>query len=70
MHRTKSSVIALTLISLIFTLTGCNTQPLPGGTRVQVKVSAPFKLLTPFISNMVGNPLTVSGTYDVVVQGA
>ena len=52
-------------------INGCTPgHSLPGGTRVQVKVSAPLHLLTPFISNMAGSPVTVNGTYEVVVQGS
>ena len=51
-------------------ITGCSSTPLAGGTRVQVAVSAPFKVLTPFVSNLVGSPITVKGTQEVVVQGS
>jgi Flp pilus assembly protein TadG len=52
-------------------ITGCTPgHSLPGGTRVRVRVSAPLHVLTPFIGNMVGNPVTVNGTYEVVVQGS
>jgi len=52
-------------------ITGCTPgHSLAGGTRVLVQVSAPLHVLTPFVSNMVGSPITVSGTYEVVVQGS
>jgi Flp pilus assembly protein TadG len=51
------------------TLTGCSTSTLPGGTRVLVTVSRPFNVLTPFIGTLVGSPLTLKGSQEVVVQG-
>ena len=52
-------------------IAGCtNPRTIAGGTRIQVKVSKQFNVLTPFISNIVGSPLTVNGTQEVVVQGS
>jgi Flp pilus assembly protein TadG len=59
--------VAVTNMTANTPITSPNT--LVGGTRVRVKVTAPFQVLTPFISNIVGSPLTLSGTQEVVVQG-
>jgi Flp pilus assembly protein TadG len=50
-------------------LTGCSSSTLPGGTHVKVRVSAPFKVVTPLVGALTGNSITVSGTQEVVVQG-
>lgn len=49
-------------------LTGC-TSSIPPGSRIRVTVSAPMTIITPLVSAVVGNPVTVSGYQEVVVQG-
>jgi Flp pilus assembly protein TadG len=51
------------------TLTGCSPSTLTGGTHVLVTVSAPLKVITPFVGIVTGSSVTVSGTQEVVVQG-
>ena len=50
-------------------ITGCQATTVSPGTHVKVTVQANFAVLTPFISNFIGNPVTVKGTSEVVVQG-
>ncbi|MBV8386901.1 MAG: pilus assembly protein, partial [Acidimicrobiia bacterium] len=61
--------VTVTRLDTNAVLTGCSTAALPGGTHVQVKVSAPFKVLTPLVGIVTGSSMTVSGTQEVVVQG-
>lgn len=61
--------VTVTRLDTNTVLTGCSTATLPGGTHVQVKVSAPFKVLTPLVGIVTGSSMTVSGTQEVVVQG-
>ena len=39
------------------------------GTHIRVKVSAPFKVLTPLLQPITGKTVTMSRTVEVVVQG-
>lgn len=47
-------------------LTGCGTAVSPA--RVRVTASAPFTLMTPLISAIVGRTITLSKTSEVLVQ--
>jgi Flp pilus assembly protein TadG len=40
-----------------------------GGVRIRVQVSEPMSIITPFVSTMVGNPVNVSSSSEVVTQG-
>ena len=50
-------------------ITGCHATSVSPGTHVKVTVQARFAVLTPFLSNIMGSPLNVTGTSEVVVQG-
>jgi Flp pilus assembly protein TadG len=50
-------------------ITGCQATTVSPGTHVKVTVQANFAILTPFISNIIGSPVSVKGTSEVVVQG-
>ena len=55
-------------------LTGCKTPQDPthtvqAGDRVRVRVSSSFTVLTPLISAFVNNPITATGSDEIVVQG-
>jgi Flp pilus assembly protein TadG len=50
-------------------ISGCHATTVSPGTHVKVTVQASFAVLTPFLSNLMGSPLNVTGTSEVVVQG-
>jgi Flp pilus assembly protein TadG len=39
------------------------------GTRITVQASSPMTILTPLVGQVVGNPVTVASSSEVVVQG-
>jgi hypothetical protein len=39
------------------------------GTRVKVRVTAQMRLITPLVGAVVGDPVTVGSSTEVVVQG-
>jgi Flp pilus assembly protein TadG len=51
--------------------TACNvaTTQLEPGDKVTVTVEADFELLTPLISNLVGSPIGLEESVEVVIQG-
>lgn len=53
--------------------TGCGTTnpvvTLGAGERVRVTVRADFEVVTPLIGGLVGDPITIRRTSEVVVQG-
>jgi Flp pilus assembly protein TadG len=51
--------------------TTCNTasSSLEDGDKVTVRVEAEFELLTPLISNLVGSPIDLTESVEVVIQG-
>jgi Flp pilus assembly protein TadG len=51
------------------TVTGCPpADSFAVGDKITVRVQAPFQILTPLISNLVGSPLTLTGSQDVDLQ--
>jgi hypothetical protein len=46
----------------------CGAAPVPG-TRVKVRVTAQMRLITPLVGAVVGDPVTVGSSTEVVVQG-
>jgi Flp pilus assembly protein TadG len=61
-------------ITVVYAATGTTVTNLcggtvAGGTRIQVKASQPMTILTPFVGQLVGNPVTVSSSSEVVTQG-
>jgi Flp pilus assembly protein TadG len=50
-------------------VTGCDRTVLDPGAGVVVKTSAPFTVLTPFVSAIVGSTLTLRASVQMVVQG-
>jgi Flp pilus assembly protein TadG len=61
--------VTATNLTTNLSITGCNATTVPPGTRVQVTVSAPFKVLTPLVSAVTGSTITVKARTSVVVQG-
>jgi Flp pilus assembly protein TadG len=51
------------------TLTGCDLTTLAPGAGVVVRASTPFTVLTPLVSAIVGSPLTLRASVQMVVQG-
>lgn len=47
----------------------CGGTAVPPGAKVRVTVSQPFEVITPIASRLVGNPLVISASVEVVVQG-
>lgn len=50
------------------TTCGVASTDLEPGDTITVTVTAPFELITPIISNLVGSPIDVSEDVDVVIQ--
>jgi len=50
-------------------INGCHATTVSPGTHVKVTVQATFAALTPFVSVLIGSPMNVSGSSEVVVQG-
>lgn len=50
-------------------ISGCNTTTVSPGTRVQITVSSPFRVLTPLVSAWTGSTIDVKARTTVVVQG-
>jgi len=48
---------------------GTADDDLQAGDVVQVRVTAEFGVITPFIGNLVGDSITITETVDVVLQG-
>ncbi|MGZ4692803.1 MAG: TadE/TadG family type IV pilus assembly protein [Acidimicrobiales bacterium] len=48
--------------------TSCGAAPVPG-TRIRVRVTTTLKLITPMVGAVVGDPVTVGSSTEVVVQG-
>lgn len=66
---TSGFTVSVTNTDTNSAVTGCNATSIPPGTHLKVTVQANFAVLTPFISNFIGNPASVKGTSEVVVQG-
>jgi len=55
-------------------LSGCRTMQDPAATirpgdHIRVRVSSSFAVLTPLVGQLIGNPVTMTGSQEVVVQG-
>lgn len=54
---------------LVVPVTGCGGTSAQSGERVRVEVVAQFAVITPLVSNLVGESITLTGSAEVEVQG-
>lgn len=54
---------------LVVPVTGCGGSTAQSGERVRVEVTARFVVVTPLVSNLVGESITLNGSAEVEVQG-
>jgi Flp pilus assembly protein TadG len=66
---TSGFTVSVTNSDTSSAITGCKATTVSPGTHVKVTVQANFAVLTPFMSNLIGSPVSVKGTSEVVVQG-
>lgn len=50
-------------------VTGCRQTTFEAGDRIRVEATAIYPIVTPLVQRAVGTHLTVTGSYEVVVQG-
>ena len=50
-------------------MTGCGGSSAQSGERVRIEVMAQFVVVTPLVSNLVGESITLTGSAEVEVQG-
>lgn len=50
-------------------IVGCDQTTVPAGSKVIVRASTPFRVLTPIVAALVGTQMTLQSGVEIVVQG-